>query len=532
MFIESLGGIAMIAAALVGVLVVLVLIGRVTRLYHRVPPNQVMVVYGRGKTVFDEKGRIDRSGVRLVTGGGVLVTPFIEDYGYLDLTVMTITKSGDEVYTVDGVPIRLDWVAQVQIDNEEVSLLTAARAFLGRRRDEVREVIAQTLSANFRAIVGQLTVEDVHRDRDAFVRSVSDLASDDMAAMGAVIISMGIEEITDDQGYFEAMAKPRIAAIKRDAIIAEAEADREARIKAASARREAEQAELDASRAIIEQREALDLREVQKTKTVGLAQAESEEAVQKRRAAVVKEQQEVEVLVPARAQREALEIEADAERRKLTITAQAKAEAVRTEASGDSQAIKMRGEADADKFKALRLAEAEANKANLFAEAEGSKAKMLAQADGTRANLLAEAEGKARLAEATAAEGEINLRQAIAQLIVNAEVEKMRAIGEALKGIGENVRIVQIGDGAGSRDNALLETLKGIPELATIINAKTEALSGENLEELVARMAKLLKIRLGDGTAPKRNGEPQPETAPEPAVIELELQEEEEPETD
>ena len=71
-------------------------------------------------------------------------------------------------------------------------------------------------------------------------------------------------EITDDQGYFEAMAKPVIAVVKRDALIAEAEADREARIKAAGARREAQQAELDADRAIIEQRQALELREVEK----------------------------------------------------------------------------------------------------------------------------------------------------------------------------------------------------------------------------------------------------------------------------
>jgi flotillin len=457
--------------AIVGLVILYYLVIRRIVRRHRVPPNQVMVIYGKGKTAFREDGSLDPVGVRMITGGGTWVWSIWEDYGFLDLTIMTIAKAKDEVYTVDGVPIRLDWVAQVQIESSESSLITAARAFLGMPRDEVKNVIAQTLSANFRAIVGQLTVEDVHRDRDAFVQRVQELASDDMRAMGVVVISMGIEEITDDQGYFEAMAKPVIAVVKRDALIAEAEADREARIKAANARREAQQAELDADRAIIEQREALELREVEKAKTVGLAQAGANEEVQKRKAAAVVQQQEAEVLVPARSQREAAEIQADAERRKVTITAEARAQATRTEAAAQAEATEVTGRADAEKLKAMKLAEA----------------------DGARATLLAEAEGKAKLAEATAAEGEINLRQVIAQALIDAEVKKMEALGLALQGVGENVRIVQFGGAEGATNSsALLETLKTVPELAAIINAKTEALSGENLEQVLAKIAQFI----------------------------------------
>ncbi len=469
----TLEAIGLVLAALIGLVLLLVFARRATRLYHRVPPNQVMVIFGRGRTAFDEQGVIDRRGVRMVTGGGALVWPIMEDYGFLDLTVMTIAKAKDEVYTVDGVPIRLDWVAQVQIDSDEGAMFTAARAFLGMPREEVKNVIAQTLSANFRAIVGQLTVEDVHRDRDAFVNQVQQLASDDMAAMGVRVISMGIEEITDDQGYFEAMAKPVIAAVKRDATIAEAEADRAARIRAAVARREAEQAELDATRAIVEQQEALALREVAKGKTIGLAEAEADEAVQQTRASAVEQQKEAEVLVPARAQREAAEIEADAERRRVTITAEARAVALKKESSAQAEATKVTGHADAEKLKALKMAEAES----------------------TRATLLAEAEGKEKLAQATAAEGEINLRQVVAELLIHAEVAKIEAIGEALKGIGENVRIVQFSGANGHADgsrSALTELLLGVPELATILNAKSEALSGDGIEAVLRRVRGLL----------------------------------------
>ena len=483
-----------VTIVIVAVVVVLLYI-YFRRLYYRVPPNKVLVVYGRGKTVFDEEGQFVRKGIRLITGGGGFVLPYLEAYDFLDLTVMTIAVEKDEVYTIDGIPIMLDWVAQVQIAADEESILTAARAFLGRTRDDVRNVVAQTLSANFRAIVGQLTVEDVHRNRDAFVNRVQQLAADDMAAMGAKVISMGIEEITDEKGYFEAMAAPQIALVKRDAAIAEAEADREARVRTAEALREAEQAELNAQRAILEQSEALNLREVQKNKTVRLAETEADEAVQKRRALVVKEQQEVEVLVPARAQREAIEIQADADRRQATINADAKAavklkeaeasaEARRREADGQASAVRIQATADAEAIELTGKAEA----SKLFALKE-------AEANGTEVTLLAEAKGMRELAEATAAENEINLRETVARLIIEAEVQKMQALGEALKGIGEKVRIVQINGGAGGGEtpNALMDTLKGIPELATIINAQSEALTGDNLEELFRRISQMLR---------------------------------------
>jgi hypothetical protein len=119
----------------------------------------------------------------------------------------------------------------------------------------------------------------------------------------------------------------------------------------------------------------------------------------------------------------------------------------------------------------------------------------LAEAEGTRANLLTEAEGKEKIAQATAAQGEINLRQVIAELLIQAEVSKIEAISTALKGIGENVKIVQFSGTDGSTNGnsrALVEFLKGIPELATVVNTKTEALSGDNIEGVLRRVLALL----------------------------------------
>lgn len=481
---------------IIGVLLILVLavISYLTSRIHRVPPSKAMVIYGSGKQ-------------NIVTGGMAFVLPILQDYKMLDLTIITIKTEKDEVYTQSGVPIQLDWVAQVQIDSENTALVTAARAFLDKTREEVRQVIEETLSANFRAIVGQMSVESIHRDRDAFIQSVQDLASDDVAAMGVRIISMGIEEITDNEGYLQAMAAPQIAAVKRDAKIAEAEAERAARVKAATATREAEQAELDALRETLAQREALQLREVEVKRRVDIEKAGSDQEIQQRRALAVEQQQEAEVLVPARAERQAveiraeaerrrIEIEAEAERKRVTISAEAQATATRDRALAEAEAVEKKGAAEASAFQAMRQAEAE----------------------GERAKLLAEAEGRRELAAATAAEDSINLRQFIIEEVTRADVAKVQAIAEALAGLGGNVRIVQFGDsGNGKNGNTFMNMLMDIPEVADMFRTKVEALSGQDFEKTLERVMMMFNS-LKSVDAQHDFGNSKPNGAPMPII--------------
>jgi flotillin len=477
---------------LVSVIVIAAFISLILTSYKRVPPNQVMVVYGRGRP-------------RYITSGGVLVIPVLETFKMLDVTIMTIKTEKDEVYTVNGIPIQLDWVAQVQIDSNEEALRTAARAFLDKKRDEIQKVIMETLSANFRAIVGQMSVEAIHRDRDEFVQRVQDLAADDITAMGVRIISMGIEEISDDQGYLQAMAAPQIAYIKRDAAIAEAEATREARVKAAEATRAAEEAELNAQREILAQREALSLREVEVQRRVEAEKAGAEQEVQQKKALAVEQQQEAEILVPARASRQAVEIRAEAERRRIEIEAEAQAMATRRRAEAEAEATERSGRATAAALQAQKVAEAE----------------------GERARLLAEAEGRRELAAATAAEDSINLRQFIVEQVTRADIEKAQAIAQALAGLGGNVRMVQFSGGNGSNGSgtgsSFMDLLLNIPEVAEMLRTKVEALSGDDFATTVDRFAMLfrrlqsLESEAGSGT----NGAASSHTADEDSLADV-----------
>ena len=136
-----------------------------------------------------------------------------------------------DALAAEGVPVRVDGVAQIKVKGDDVSIATAAEQFLSKTTDEIKGVAMQTLEGHLRAILGTMTVEDIYQNRDAFASKVQEVAAGDMANMGLGIVSFTIRDIRDTQGYLDALGKPRIAQVKRDAQIAQAEADRDAMIE-------------------------------------------------------------------------------------------------------------------------------------------------------------------------------------------------------------------------------------------------------------------------------------------------------------
>ena len=157
----------------------------------------------------------------------------------------------------------------------------------------------------------------------------------------------------------------------------------------------------------------------------------------------------------------------------MTISAEAEATATRERAEAQANAIEKRGLADASALQAAKVAEAE----------------------GMKANLLAEAEGRRELAAATAAEDSINLRQFIIEEVTKADVAKVEAIAEAMAGLGDNVRIVQFGQGGNGHGsatgNTLMDMLLNVPEVAEMFRAKVEALSGEEFNQTLLKMTQM-----------------------------------------
>ena len=230
-------GIGLLAGVVV-VVVLLTLVIMVFSRYTKVGPNQVLIVSGNKHKLEDGT----TVGFRIVKGGGTFVMPIFEKVDLLSLELLTIDVQTPEVYTSKGVPVKVDGV----------SIRTAAEQFLGKSQDEIRNIATQTLEGHLRAILGTMTVEEIYQNRDAFASKVQEVAAGDMANMGLGIVSFTIRDIRDTQGYLDALGKPRIAQVKRDAQIAQAEADRDAMIKSSQATQAGQEAKFAADSKIAE----------------------------------------------------------------------------------------------------------------------------------------------------------------------------------------------------------------------------------------------------------------------------------------
>jgi flotillin len=467
--------------------------------YTKVGPNQVLIISGRKHRITDPDGTVREVGYRIVKGGGVFVWPVFEKVDVLSLELLTIDVQTPEVYTVKGVPVRVDGVAQIKVKGDDISIATAAEQFLSKGAEEIRNIATQTLEGHLRAILGTLTVEEIYQNRDAFAAKVQEVAAGDMANMGLQIVSFTIRDIRDSQGYLDALGKPRIAQVKRDAIIAQAEADRDAMIKSAQAQQAGQEAKFAADTKIAEAQRDYQINVAQYQAAVNQKKAEADLAydLQKFKTGQLVKAEEVQVSIIEKQKqielqqqeilRKQKELEAtvqrpaDAERYKVETLANAKKFQLETEAAGAAAATKQTGFAQAEVVKATGLAEAEANKARGLAEAAIIEAQGKAQAEAMRMK----AESFKHYNEA-----------AVIEMLVKALPEIAGRIAEPLAKT-EKIVIINSGNGPGGGASKLTgDVTQIIAQLPPLL----ESLTGVKLEKLLEQVPALKKAMAGDET--------------------------------
>jgi len=485
------GGIVVIVAV---ILVMVFIIGIVMILsrYTKVGPNQVLVISGRDHRYVDPDGTARKRGFRIVKGGGTFVYPVIEKVDILSLELLTIDVQTPEVYTSKGVPVKVDGVAQIKVKGDDVSIATSAEQFLGKSTQEIQQIATQTLEGHLRAILGTMTVEEIYQNRDAFASKVQEVAAGDMANMGLGIVSFTIRDIRDTQGYLDALGKPRIAQVKRDAIIAQAEADRDATIRSSQATQAGQEAKFAADTKIAEAQRDYQTNVAQYQAAVNQKKAESDLAydLQKYKTGQLVKAEEVQVniiekqkqieLQQQEIMRKQRELEAnvqkpaDAERYKVETLANARKFQLETEAAGAASATKATGFAQADVNKATGIAEAEANKAKGLAQATIIEAQGRATAEATR--LKAEAFQKYNEA-------------AVIELLVKVMPEIAAKISEPLSKT-EKIVIINSGNGPGGGASKLTgDVTQIIAQLPPVL----ESLTGVKFDRLLEQVPALKK---------------------------------------
>jgi flotillin len=289
----------------------------------------------------------------------------------------------------------------------------------------------------------------------------------------------------------EALGKPRIAQVKRDAQIAQAEADRDATIKSAQAAQAGQEAKFAADTKIAEAQRDYQMNVAQYQASVNQRRAEADLAydLQKFKTGQLVKAEEVQVSIIEkqkqidlqqqeimRKQREleaTVQKPADAERYKVETLANARRFQLETEASGAAAATKATGFAGADVTKATGLAEAEAHKARGLAEAAVIEAQGRATAEAMRVK----AESFKQYNEA-----------AVIEMIVRVLPEVAGKVSEPLSKV-EKIVVINGGGAGGGASRVTSDVTQIISQLPPVV----ESLTGLKLEKLMEQVPALRK---------------------------------------
>ena len=499
-----LGGL-LIPIVVIGLaLAVLGVIVGFARNYRKCAPNEVLVVYGRKRklTITDANGEpreIER-GYRLVVGGATFVMPMIESCETIRLSTFQVATRVTDTPNIDGVPVDVEAIANMKISSDAGLLAAAVERLLEMKQEKLEQLASSTLEGHLRQIVGTLKIEQMIQDRESIQHNVLTVAKGELNKLGFDLDNFVITKIGDKHQYIESLGKSRTAQVKRDAAIAEAEAQREQDIKTAEAQQAGQLAqaaartkisdaerqrdmqiadnqtqvkrrqariEIEAQTAGEEARADLEQKRVAANMAKTVAETELQLKEQKRKEAEL----EATTVTTARKEKEARIIRAEAEQAAALLEGEALR--IKAEKAGQGTQAKLSAEAVG------RKAAATADQAEQEAAANGQRAKLIAAADGKKAD--GEAEGAAKFA------------------ILSAEAEGLEKKNRALAQLSDGARLIMI--------------LERVPEIIERAGDAGEKIVGSAFEHVGAGLARIDEVRIldmggaknGDGTSSVAN---------------------------
>lgn len=409
----------------------LALLAFIARRIRRVPPNEALVIVGRGA------GRPAPGeapvGQRVVIGGRTFVWPILQQGFAISLEQRQI---GITVEGVDKNRIKIAIKASInfKVSGTEDGVRRAAQRFLSQQ-ELLTEIIKESLEGSLRSIVGDMTIEQIISDRKSLSDRVVAETKTDLVEQGLQVDLLNISDIsTPGSDYLVNLGRAEAARARQVAEVSEAEAARAsefARIEAAEQIAERQKA-LSLKQAVI--KAETDRANAEAAAAGQLAKAEQDKlvAVQERdalseQALVTQERLDIEVRKPseaeayaevqrANAQRDAANAATEADAYKRTKIAEANKVAAVQDAEAAATSVRVSGEAERDRQVAL---------------AAGIKADGEARAAAIQAEGLAEAAATDAKAVALMKYGEA----ALAQEIISRLPEIVRAAAEPIGNI-------------------------------------------------------------------------------------------------
>ena len=479
--------------------------------YRKAPPDKAFIISGL------------RRKAKVVIGKATVKLLFFERCDVLELALMSVdVKTAQAVPTADYINISVDAVVNVKISPDPDIIQKAQQNFLNRNVQYITGVAREVLEGNMREIVGQMRLEEMVSNRQAFADKVKQNADPDLRAMGLEIVSFNVQNFVDDNGIINDMGIDNTMQIKKKAAISKAEAERDIKIAQAEANRKANNARVDSETAIAERENELAIKQAELKRAADIKRAEADAAytiqqeeqrktieITSANANLAKQAKEVEIKAKeAEIKERALEAE---------VKKTAEAQKYAAQQNADAELYTIQRNAEAKKYEDIQNAEAELEiKKNEAAailvtaqnEAAAAKARAEAaryaaeqEAEGIRARGIAEAEGLDKKAEA--------MRKMEEAAVLQMYFEKMPEVAQAIAKPLENVdKITMYGDGNTAK------LVKDITEATTQASAGLLDGLGVDLKSMVGSFITGKAVASGINSETHVNAAPEAPAAP------------------
>jgi flotillin len=481
--------ITVVAAVVVFFSFVLLLVNR----YKRCPSNRILVIFGKvagGNTA------------HCIHGGAAFVMPLIQDHAYLNLEPMQIEVPLKGALSIENIRVNVPSVFTVAIGIEPEVMQNAAIRLLGLSAKDIQHQAADMIFGQLRQVIASMRIEDINRDREKFLHSITTSLEPELRKLGLVLINVNITDITDESGYIEAIgrkaasqavqqAKVDVAQQEKLGQIGIAEAEREKAINVANAVKLKEIGTREATR-----EQAVRIAQLEKEKKIG------EETAAYERDAMIKEAQRQQAVRIAQLDKEqkvgeqtaALEREAqvkDAERKTRVAVADANAKAIAGEAAAQAEVAGAQATLQVKQAEAYQLGETRKREAEAAVQEAQNKAMAkaaLAQAERVEAERRAAVEApakaeKARIiveAEAEAEKRRIEAEGQAAAIFAKLDAEA-RGQFEVLAKKGDGLkRIIEACGGAHEAFQLLM-----LEHLDTLANTAAQAISNIKFDKVI-----------------------------------------------
>lgn len=416
---------------ILGVILISIIIGLG---YFKAPPDVAYIVSGL------------RKNPRIVVGKSGLRVPFLERIDKLSLKAMQIdVKTKTSIPTNDFINIKVDATAIVKISQTPELIEVAAQNFLNAKHDEIMNKVNDLLEGNLREIVGTLGLVQMINDRKEFSMRVQENSVPDLAKLGLELITFNVQNFSDDNDVITNLGIDNVEQIRKDAMIAKSNAQREIAIAEASNAKEANDAKVKAAEDMAVRNNDLAIKQAQLKQEADTRQAQANAA-----AGIEEEnQRKLKDVAATDANIAKAEREAELKQKEIQLKEYELDALVRKQADADKYAAEKKAEADLIR----RQKDAEAKAYEMEQEARAMKAK--ADADKYAAEqkaagiaVVGEAQASAieKKAEAQKKMGEASVLEmylkALPEVVKNAaeplnNVDKITVYGE-----GGNTKLV------------------------------------------------------------------------------------------